>query len=147
MPISSAVIDMVYHQRLNVWTLCLIQFAWNCFTEYAPLVTVWMVFYLLSVASVIHDRMLIDVFYYSLSAISTRNPLLIICLKNCKHLLLHFYWCIHVWGVFNKLDLIRYHVVWYSWRLWMSVRLSQRNHHSFHSTESISQYSWLPAVI
>jgi len=95
MPISSVVIIVDSHQRLNVWTLCLIQPLWNCITKRAILVIVYVTFCLLLVTSVL----LIDLFYHSVTAFVTRNRLsAFVCLKNCKFygFILNFCWSIHV---------------------------------------------------
>jgi len=68
MPISSVVIVMDSHLRLNVWTLCLIQPIWNCLTKCTLLVIVCVTFYLLLVTSVLP----IDLFYHSVTAFVTR---------------------------------------------------------------------------
>jgi len=61
-------------QRLSVMLCMVIQPAWSCFTKYALLVIVLMVFYLLLTASVLTYGSVYD----NVSAISTGNLLLII---------------------------------------------------------------------
>jgi len=110
---------MDFHQILNVWTPCLIQPARNCFSKYALLVIVCMIFYHLLVASiVICGSVLIDLFYYNATVIFTTNLLLTVVYLKDSNFVAVFY-SIDIRSMCVSINLIWFDFIYSIWMIFV----------------------------